>query len=240
MSEKDAKNSLREIALMKVLNHPNLVNFYGHKSTLKELIIVLELCRGGSVFGLLKSTVSISLKQKLKIILDSSAALFHLHSKGGIHRDIASKNILLVEPVEDENSIIIAKVTDYGFSKIIDTAKSQATKTNCGTAQWTAPEVILADDPDDPTKYGLKADVYSFGVFMWEVFSRKIPYSDMKLSQAQIAPMVAYRNLRPKLSLLGSDTPDEIKYLIEKCFDKEPHIRPDMKQIHNTIEKLYE
>ena len=240
MDEKKAKESLKEIAIMKVMNHPNLVNFYGYKSDSKTLTIVLELCKGGSLRSLLSSTsVYLTLKQKLKILLDSSAALFHLHSKGGLHRDIKSDNFLLVDPVTNEDSKIIVKMTDYGLSKVIDMTKTQSTKTNCGTSQWTAPEVFLTVDDDAPTTYGSKADIYSFGVFMWEVFTRKIPYSGTKLGQAQIGPMVAYKGLRPDLKLLAVDTPADVKDLIVKCFDKDPNVRPDIGQIYDTMKKLY-
>ena len=239
MDEEEVKKSLKEIAIMKVMNHPNLVNFYGYKSDSKTLTIVLELCEGGSLRRLLSSTSYLTLRQSLKILLDSSAALFHLHSKGGLHRDIKSENFLLVDSVKTEDSNIIVKMTDYGLSKVIDMTKTQSTRTNCGTPQWTAPEVFLTDDEDTPTTYGSKADIYSFAVFMWEVFTRKIPYSGQKLSPGQIGPMVAYKGLRPDLKLLPGDTPADVKDLIVKCFDKDPNVRPDIGQIYDTIKKLY-
>ena len=238
MDEEEAKLSL--ISLMKVTNHPNLVNFYGYKSDSKTLTIVLELCKGGSLRSLLSSTsVYLTLKQKLKILLDSSAALFHLHSKGGLHRDIKSENFLLVDPVTNEDSNIIVKMTGYDLLKVIDMTKTQSRKTICGTSQWMAPEVFLTVDDENPTTYGSKADIYSFGVFMWEVFTRKIPYSGTKLGQAQIGPMVAYKGLRPDLKLLAVDTPADVKDLIVKCFEKDPNVRPDIGQIYDTIKKLY-
>ena len=101
--------------------------------------------------------------------------------------------------------------------------------TNCGTSQWTAPEVLRGE------KYGVKADIYSFAILMWEVFSQKIPYTELKLNQTQIAIQVVNRKIRPNLNLLLKDTPEEFKQLITNCWDEEPNLRPDAEKICKEI-----
>jgi serine/threonine protein kinase len=225
-----------EIGLMKVLNHPNLANYYGYKITDdEELKLVMELCDGGNVKSLLSKGIKLTINQRLKIILDSAAGLFHLHSKNVIHRDIKSLNILLVNPVEDETSKIVCKLTDYGLSKVIDSTKSQATKSSVGTDYWMAPEVIKASEKN---YYSFKADVFSFGIFMWEVFTGKTPYSDMKLNSALIACKVAMNGLRPRSDWLFQDTPQVVRDLIDQCLKDDPHLRPDMKEMYLKIDTL--
>jgi hypothetical protein len=75
---------------------------------------------------------------------------------------------------------------------------------------WYAPEILREK------KYGLAADIYYFGIYMWQVFSAKKPYADMKISSAFILLKVSSEGFRPTLSELPSDTSKEAISLMKQ------------------------
>lgn len=105
----------------------------------------------------------------------------HTFSPPIIHRDLKSYNLLV-----DENFCV--KVTDFGLAKSMST---ETAKTFCGTMPWTAPEIFKSDG------YTTKADVYSFGIVMWELITREEPYEGMH--RPQIIVGVSREGLRPKV-----------------------------------------
>merc|ERR1711879_1068121 len=95
------------------------------------------------------------------------------------------------------------KVADFGFARL---KEENATMTRCGTPCWTAPEIIKGDN------YSEKADVYSFGIVMWEVLTRNVPYAD------QTFMSVALEILDGKRPDVPSDCPPEFKQLMQRCW----------------------
>lgn len=93
-----------------------------------------------------------------------------------MHRDLKSLNLLLTEPITGPNDFVQVKVSDFGLSRGFDAESS--TKNNltgmAGTYHWMAPEV-LSSKP-----YSTKADVYSYGIVLWEILSRCTPFKGMK------------------------------------------------------------
>jgi serine/threonine protein kinase len=256
-NEEDMSNVLNtEIKIMKNLKHINLIQYYGHCIKENLVSLVMELCKGGSLYNILKKSnnsnninnsknsndsslispkLSLSIKQKIKISLDIASGLNYLHTQTPaiIHRDIKSMNILLLDELIDSSSSPLAKIADLGISKIFESTKSQCLMTQCGTPQWTAPE-ILRGEP-----YGIKSDVYSYGILLWEIFSEKIPYCELNLNKIQIAIQVASNvNFRPGLKFLKKDTPEVIVNLIKNCWSDDPKLRPEMWQIKNILLEL--
>jgi serine/threonine protein kinase len=235
--EEDRLNVLNtEIKIMKNLQHINLVEYFWHCIKESSIKLVMELCKGGNLYSLLNSNnFKLSIKQKLKISLDIASGLNYLHTQSPpiIHRDIKSLNILLFDNLSDTQSIPLAKIGDLGISKIFECANSQCFMTQCGTPQWTAPE-ILRGDP-----YGTKSDIYSFSILLWEIFSEKVPYCEYELNKIQIAIQVASnKNFRPGLNLLKDDTPEVIKNLIKNCWNDDAKLRLEIPEIYTILKDL--
>lgn len=93
-----------------------------------------------------------------------------------------------------------------------------------------APEVI------ENKHYTLKADVYSFGIMVWEICTRKTPYEGM--NQQQISMNVTIKQIRPDRSLIPLETPSGLKELMEYCWDHEPNNRPNFEQITLLLSKI--
>lgn len=236
-NEEDRINVLNtEIKIMKSLKHINLVEYFGHCIKESSVKLIMELCKGGNLYFLLtNSNLKLSIKQKLKISLDIASGLNYLHSQSPpiIHRDIKSMNILLLNDLIDNDSVPLAKIADLGISKIFECTNSKCFMTQCGTPQWTAPE-ILRGEP-----YGTKSDIYSFSILLWEIFSEQIPYCEYDLNKLQIAIQVASnKNFRPGLNFLKNETPEVIKNLIKNCWNDDPKLRLEISEIYNKLKDL--
>lgn len=93
-----------------------------------------------------------------------------------------------------------------------------------------APEVIENKD------YSIKADVYSYGIIIWEMCTRRTPYGDM--SQQQIGFHVSVKKGRPDKSLIPTHTPQALIKLMEQCWDAEPNNRPSFEEIIEYLKAM--
>lgn len=147
-------------------------------------MIVTEYCFGGSLFSLLheKKSVVLSNKQKFKIALDVAKGMNYLHTSSNqpiLHRDLKSLNLLVVEPIQNQSDYVQAKITDFGLSRAISELEgpdysSRRMTGLAGTFHWMAPEVLQSQE------YTHKADVYSYGIVLWEILCREPPFKNWK------------------------------------------------------------
>jgi serine/threonine protein kinase len=132
-----------------------------------NLCIVTEFVQQGSLRDMLANRgIKLPWQQRLSMLRSAAQGVSYLHSlqpTAVIHRDLKSSNLLV-----DENMNI--KVADFGFARL---KEENATMTRCGTPCWTAPEIIRGE------RYSEKADVYSFGIIMWEVLTRRTPFAGL-------------------------------------------------------------
>ena len=200
-----------ELAVMKSLKHPNIILAMG--ACVSPVCLVTEFCSNGSLFDVLQNvTIELSGRMKLKLAYDAARGMnfLHTHSPIIIHRDLKSLNLLVDE---DWN----LKVSDFGLSRF----KVPTLMTGqCGTYQWMAPEVVRGHS------YTEKADIYSFGINLWEIYTRQIPYNQMVPIQAAVAVM--NKGLRPELP---AHTPPTYRTLVHECWDQNPNLRPSFDQI---------
>jgi len=207
------------MAFLSELHHPNIVLFIGACMKRPNLCIVTEYVKQGSLSDLLLN-LSVRLPWMLRMSMLRLAALGvnYLHSLSPciIHRDLKPSNLLV-----DENWNV--KVADFGFARI---KEENATMTRCGTPCWTAPEVITGE------KYSEKADVYSFGMIMWQVAARKPPFAGRNFMG------VSLDVLEGKRPQLPADNPEVFAKLVKKCWHAKPDKRPSMEEVLVTINQL--
>lgn len=197
-----------EIALLKNIEHPNIVKYYGGYRKGDEIFIAMELCdcSARDIFevseeGLLEKEIALICRESLK-------GLEHMHKNNFIHRDIKGANILLTA----EGGV---KLVDFGVSSL-DAAKA---KTFVGTPYWMAPEVI--DSKNGMKGYSPNMDVWSIGITAIEL--------------AETVPPLSYINpMRALFQIPARDSPvlehpskwsPEFNDFIAKCLEKDPKKR---------------
>ena len=165
--------------------------------------------------------------QKIKIALDIARGLNYLHTLNPpiIHRDLKSLNILISKKYT-------AKISDLGFSRTKEKTKRSMTNF-VGSIQWMAPEV-MSDE-----QYDLSADIYSFSIILWEIYSQKFPYENEILES--LFYKVKNEDYRPKsLEIVNESIKKEQELylsIMKDCWNKDPKSRLNTSQIITKLEK---
>ncbi|CDO62344.1 tyrosine kinase-like protein, putative [Plasmodium reichenowi] len=196
-----------ELFIVSNLRHPNVTLFLGAINNPRA--IVLEYIQYGTLFDILhKYKINMKLQDIIKISKDITAFMAFLHNKGIMHCDLKSSNIL-ISITRD------IKICDFGLS-VFNKYNKPKYLGIVGTYQWTAPEVLRSEG------YTKEADIYSFGVILWEMIHRKIPFSDMK-NPLDIIAHVGYA--KKKLSVTNKNIPEQLRYILHSCLHKNTHKR---------------
>ncbi|KAL6060397.1 Serine/threonine-protein kinase edr1 [Balamuthia mandrillaris] len=208
----------REVAIMNKLRHPNLLLFMGACFEEESMMLVTEMMPRGSVEDLIyKKKFPLTFSQRIKIAKDCALGMNWLHRLRPpfLHLDLKLANLLV-----DENWNV--KVADFGLSKM----KTENDGGMVGSPFYMAPEMLLEKD------YNEKADVYSFAIVLWELYTQTCPYEDMFESMEELIEAVAIDEERP---YMPEDTPPTLRDLIEQCWDANPDNRPSFGEILDSF-----
>ncbi|KAJ8675413.1 hypothetical protein QAD02_011199 [Eretmocerus hayati] len=223
-SEGERKAFAIEVRQLSRVNHPNIVKLYG-ACTKNPVCLVMEYAEGGSLYNVLHSNLqpSYTAGHAISWALQCAQGVAYLHNlkpKPLVHRDLKPPNLLLILGGQT------LKICDFGTACNLSTYMTN----NKGSAAWMAPEVFEA------TKYTEKCDVYSWGIILWEILSRKKPFSDRGATAISIIWGV-YQGRRPPLL---ENCPKPIEDLIVRCWDKDPEKRPSMDEVVKIMSQLLE
>ncbi|XP_031264575.1 CBL-interacting protein kinase 2-like [Pistacia vera] len=202
----------REISVMRLVKHPNVVELYEVMASKTKIYFVMEYVKGGELFnkvakGKLKEDVARKYFQQLICAVD------YCHSRGVCHRDLKPENLLL-----DEQGNL--KVSDFGLSALAETKHQDGLlHTTCGTPAYVAPEVINRKGYD-----GSKADIWSCGVILYVLLAGYLPFHDSNL-------MELYRKIGKAEFKFPTWFSQEVRRFLSKILDPNPCTRISMAKI---------
>uniref|UniRef100_U3IPH1 BR serine/threonine kinase 2 n=2 Tax=Anatinae TaxID=2068716 RepID=U3IPH1_ANAPP len=159
----------REIAILKLIEHPHVLKLHDVYENKKYLYLVLEHVSGGELFDYLVKKGRLTPKEARKFFRQIISALDFCHSHSICHRDLKPENLLL----DEKNNIRIA---DFGMASL--QVGDSLLETSCGSPHYACPEVIRGEKYD-----GRKADVWSCGVILFALLVGALPFDDDNLRQ---------------------------------------------------------
>ncbi|KAH8025504.1 hypothetical protein HPB51_009444 [Rhipicephalus microplus] len=169
LSESVLQKVEREIAIMKLIEHPHVLGLYDVYENKKYLYLILEHVSGGELFDYLVKKGRLTPKEARRFFRQIISALDFCHSHSICHRDLKPENLLL----DEKNNIRIA---DFGMASL--QMEGSMLETSCGSPHYACPEVIRGEKYD-----GRRADVWSCGVILYALLVGALPFDDDNLRQ---------------------------------------------------------
>ncbi|KAI9342559.1 kinase-like domain-containing protein [Obelidium mucronatum] len=202
----------REVRILRLLNHPNIVKLYDVAETDKEIILSMEYIEGGELFDFIVANPRLNEKIARRIFRQIVSAVDYCHQSSVIHRDLKPENLLL----DNDKNI---KIIDFGFVNLYD--PEDVLKTFCGSPFYASPEMILGK------KYvGPEIDIWSMGVILFALLAGKLPFRDSNVKDL-------YRKITSSSfdlpSCIGKESGDLIKLMLKA----NPTERATLEQVRN-------
>ncbi|KAF8963441.1 kinase-like domain-containing protein [Flammula alnicola] len=156
----------REIVVMKLIDHPNIMKLYDVWETSTSLYLILEYVQGGELFDYLCNKGRRPTEEVVGYFQQIICAVDYCHRFNIAHRDLKLENILI-----DHDSNI--KVADFGMATWQDNSRGKLLRTSCGSPHYAAPEIISGKPYD-----GSISDIWSCGIILYALLAAKLPFDD--------------------------------------------------------------
>ncbi|KAF8582918.1 kinase-like protein [Ramaria rubella] len=221
---------LREVRIWLHFKHSYILPSYGFaKRGEAELFLISPWMENGTCIQYFKQNPD---ADRIKLLLQVSEALGHLHSRGYVHSDIKGDNVM----ISDEGN---AQLFDFGITRhvepIVTASATPPGLTSTGNARFVAPELLFP-----PARPSFKSDVFAFGGLIVQIFTGKPPFPCITMDAQVISEVLrGHKSQRPKdpdLAVIGFG--DTMWNLVEDCWNHEPSCRPTMDEIADRLKGL--
>lgn len=197
----------REISVMKMVSHPNIVELHEVMATKSKIYFAMELVRGGELFSRVARAGRLREDDARHYFRQLISAVDFCHSRGVYHRDLKPENLLLNEAGD-------LKIADFGLSAIAEHVRTDGLlHTACGTPAYVAPEVVDRRGYD-----GAKADLWSCGVILYVLIAGFLPFADDNL-------VAMYKKIHRGDFRCPPWFSSDVRRLITKLLDPNPNTR---------------
>ena len=210
LNEQLVKYFVQGARIMHELRHPHLAAVYDYIEQGDRYFMVEEYLSGGSLADLLDKGEAISQEEALRWCRDALRAVDYAHQSGIVHRDLKPGNLMLNQERE-------VKVTDFGIARVFGGPRLTKTGDEKGTPLYMSPEQIRTPDKVDHS-----TDVYSMGVVLYELLTRRLPFdgdSEFDIKQAVV------REPPPPPRQLNRNISREAERIVLKALQKRPENR---------------
>jgi serine/threonine-protein kinase HSL1 (negative regulator of Swe1 kinase) len=204
----------REIAVMKLLEHENIVRLYDVWENSNELYLIMEYVEGGELFHYVEQRKGLPEDETIIIFRQIIAALLYCHRMHICHRDLKPENILL-----DPSSMTV-KLIDFGMAAL--QTDGRLLSTPCGSPHYAAPEVVSSKPYD-----GKQADVWSCGVILYVMLTGTTPYNYGQEGDIRIL----FRDIAKARYYMPNELSHDAKDLIRLIFVPDPKRRITMDEV---------
>ena len=202
-----------EIAILKQIKHPFIVNMHEIMSSRDKIFLVMELVTGGDLFDKIAVQGPLKEGEGRNLFGQILTAIAHCHDRGVCHRDIKPENVLMT-------SDGIAKLSDFGLGAMREEGQDlDAMTTVCGTPNYAAPEVI-----NKAPYSGYAADIWSLGVVLYVILAGCLPFDEENMVQLFEKVTAGEYTMPMWLS-------DEAQAILRSMLQVDPSKRPTAKQL---------
>lgn len=210
----------REIIIMKLLNHKNVLRLYDVWETEKALYLVLEYVEGGELFDLLVDSGPLPEKTAVEFFRQIILGAAYCHSLGICHRDLKPENILLDKDLN-------VKIADFGMAAL---ESGRLLETSCGSPHYAAPEIVSGLH-----YHGAESDVWSCGVILFALLTGRLPFDDDNIRDLLLKVQVG------KYEIVEDLSPEAVD-LIHQMLTVDPEARIKTRDIlkHPFVKKYYD
>ena len=224
-----------ECRLLSLARHPNVVQYLAtyYDPDTQLPVLLMEICDESLTTFLERSPGPLSYHIQINICQDIAQALVYLHSKGLIHRHVTGNNVLMIAGTR-------AKITDFGMSRLATVNPRMTALTLCpGNVLYMSPEAL-----DEAKSYTAKLDIFSFGVIVIQILTRKFPNPSDRFralhdsSTEEEVRVVVPENERRKDHLEMIPVTHPLKVLSLQCLTKDEHERPSGLYICERMSEL--